>query len=208
MKYTDLTYNENWQEWKEIVLKQSKKDDLLFPQMMRWFNKGKILELGSGIGQLSRRAIEAGYDVTPSDYELKFVEHMQQNGLKAIQVDARSIENSTNGQQWSTIFSQGASPFVTRDFTVVADVYRSVYENLEPGGRLVLLIARSRQRARFSRIGEHEAIARDTGFSELARFRNQALPSSLYRLPGVSVVEAVGGKLWGNRDVAVYEKKS
>ena len=131
---------------------------------------------------------------------------MREQGLPAEKVDARSIESSTDNRQWATIFSQGASPFVTRDFDVVADVYRSVFKNLMPGGRLVLLIARSPQRDRFSRVGEHRTIAEEVGFKRLTVFRNQVLPSSFYRYPGAAIAEKMGGKLWGIRDTAVYEK--
>ncbi len=70
LKYEDLV--ENWQiSWQPLIQKQA------FPQ------KGKLLELGCGAGNLSIYFVQAGYDVTGVGIAPTGINWATQNAAKA-----------------------------------------------------------------------------------------------------------------------------
>lgn len=209
LKYSEhLKYDENWAEWFDIAAHQAPKDRVLFPRMTKWFVSNEpVLELGAGVGQLSLLAQSAGFTVHASDYEAAFVDVLESRDLAASQVDARAINDAFDADtRWATIFSQGASPFVTADLDIVESTYRSVFAALRPGGRLVLLIARTSDPERFSMVADHDDLIARVGFRELHRERNQVLKSSWYRIPGAAVIERLLAPHVGHRDLIVLER--
>lgn len=203
-----LNYDENWAEWFAIAEHQAPKDKVLFPRMTSWFIRSEpVLEIGAGVGQLSLLAQESGFTVHASDYEAAFVDVLKSRDLTASQVDARAISDAFEPDtRWATVFSQGASPFVTADLDIVESAYQSVFDALRPGGRFVLLVARTSDPGRFSKIGDHSELIGRIGFRELHRERNQALKSPWYRYPGSGLVERLLAPRAGHRDLIVLER--
>ena len=200
----NMRYYENWEEWISISRKQKTKDKLLFPRIVKKFKKGKILEIGAGVGQLSQYAKELGYQVDSTDYEPKFVEYMTRIGLNAMVVDATRIGEKLF-DKYDTIFTQGVSTLAGKDVEIIEATYKSIYDTLVPGGRFIFILARG-NKSRFSRLSEHKEIYKNVGFTELEVFRQQAFPSRLYGNKLIAWLESILGPLLGIQDIAVLEK--
>lgn len=82
--------------------------------------KGKILDVGAGIGSLALKLKEKGFDVTCIDRNTDFVEHMKKKGLNAFVCD----------------IEQAPLPFPEKHFDTV--IIAEVLEHLEnPGNGLL-----------------------------------------------------------------------
>jgi 2-polyprenyl-3-methyl-5-hydroxy-6-metoxy-1,4-benzoquinol methylase len=110
------------------------------------FCEGNILEIGSGIGNISSRFIDKGYQLTLSDIRKnycdflsqKFPEQAKQNSI--LNVDLVLPEFDTNYAtlfgKFDTVFALNVVEHIKNDSTAVANCYKL----LKPGGKLILLM--------------------------------------------------------------------
>lgn len=188
--------------WIDIATRQAPKDRLLIPRMLSLLNPGPVLELGSGTGHIAKIIESTGRQVIASDFAGFFVDYMQKSGLNALQIDATSILDAGRGS-FANIFSHSITPFVTDDEAVERETYRSSYEALVPGGKMVMLHAMAARSDLTRTMRFHAAICASTGFSDIALRRDQLLPTEAYlRAPKVSMaLENLLGAHLGSRFV-------
>jgi SAM-dependent methyltransferase len=203
----DITtqYDTALDTWIATARRQEAASGRLFLRLLPLLNVGPddpVLEVGAGVGQLTRIACEQGYSVTASDVVQSFLDYMKESGIPTMKIDARHIGEPNT---WAAIFTQGLSPIITRDLITVRETYESIHSALRPGGRFLLILPRGDQ-TRFSRASEHRGIYTDAGFTEVAAFRQQLLPAKFYRYRGVGLAESLGGRLRGVRDIRVLQK--
>ena len=194
--------------WLNIADRQAAKDRVIIPDLARHFVSGRVLELGSGVGQLTEMLIKLGWQVVASDYADFFIDHMRGRGLDAHKVDATDIDASGLGR-FENIFCQSITPFITHDFAVVRKAYESTYKTLAPGGRLVLIHGMEPRKDVPQAMRDHQRICAAAGFTEIQVFRNQMLPSKMYESPltGIaSLIERTFGKTLGQRFVLVASR--
>jgi SAM-dependent methyltransferase len=195
-------------KWEEITRRQFSKDKGFVAQLEREFVPGSVLEIGAGLGQLSRLLAERGWDVVCSDRETHFVRYMQGSGLLAFDADALDLSAATS-HMYHNVFTQGLSTLITRDVEVVRRTYTSVYNVLEPGGRFVFIFPNAYRGHRWSSFDHHKAVALSSGFSIVRAFRHQVFPSRAYRvLPDTIThcVETSIGRRFGIRWVITLQK--
>ncbi|MEO7124561.1 MAG: class I SAM-dependent methyltransferase [Nakamurella sp.] len=198
-------YDASLLSWIATAERQEAVGQVLFSRLLPLLGVGKhdpVLEIGSGVGQLTRIAREHGYSVTGSDVVPSFMDYMKESGIPCTTIDARTINISDT---WAGIFTQGLSPIITRDLKTVEATYRSIYSALRPGGRFLLILPRG-DKARFSRASEHRQIYGDVGFTQLAAFRQQMFPARIYRHKAAVIPELVAGRWFGVRDIRVLQK--
>ena len=190
------------QAWIDTAERQAPKDRLLIPRIARLFQPGPVLELGSAVGHLALLLRSLGHEVLASDYAPFFVEHMQQQGLKAVRIDATDIA-AAGLPAYPNIFAQSISPFITTDLEVVARAYRSVWNALTPGGHFVLIHAMAPRRDLVQTMLDHQRLARAAGFEIFEFRRDQLLPTKVYaRLPALAApLDAAFGARLGSRFV-------
>jgi tellurite methyltransferase len=101
--------------------------------------KGEILDLGSGLGNLSLEAGRRGYRVVAVDASPTAVEHInadaRREGLsvEAVQVN---IENWSIDRPYDTIVAIGLLMFFRREQAL--DLLRAIQEQVRPGGRAIV----------------------------------------------------------------------
>jgi SAM-dependent methyltransferase len=194
--------------WSAIAQRQAAKDRVLARAIVEQFVPGRVLELGGGSGDLAVLLRSLGVDIVTSDYHEFFVAHQRSLGLEAYRIDATNISAAGLGP-FANIFAQSITPFITEDFHVVLAAYRSAFDALQPGGRLVLIHAMDRWRDVPQVMARHASVANRAGFSIVRSFRQQVLPSSLYagvaRWPAL-VLERLFGGVLGARFVLVAQK--
>jgi SAM-dependent methyltransferase len=208
--YTTEEYSPDLlQTWLDIAQRQAAKDRILIPALARHFVAGRVLELGAGVGQLSKLLIGLGHKVVPSDYAGFFIDYMRKDGLEAHRVDATDIRAAGLGQ-FENIFCQGIPPFITSDYAIVKRTYASVLDALTPAGRLVQIHPEAW--AHVGRVmADHLRLCREAGFTQVKAFRNQLLPSTGYVAPFSLLArpaEALFGPSLGSRFVIVASRPS
>ncbi|MDX6562273.1 MAG: hypothetical protein QOD65_2087, partial [Gaiellales bacterium] len=107
------------------------------------------------------------------------------------------------------IFCQSITPLITSDVGVIARTYRSLYEALEPGGRLVEIHAQAARHELRATMLVHAEEARLAGLADVRVVRNQLLPSLAYRLPlrpVAAFAELLLGRLFGNRFILTAQR--
>lgn len=195
--------------WLDIAAHQQAKDQVLMPDLIRQFLPGSVLELGAGVGQLSKMLSAAGFQVVASDYAQFFVDHMRANGLQAHRVDATDIGAAGLGE-FDNVFCQSITPFITTDYDVVKAAYRSAFSSLRPGGRLIMIHAMVQRRALIeSEMTRHAGMAEEAGFVVSSVTRQQLLPSRAYRPPFTAVARSLERRFapkLGNRFVLVASR--
>ena len=101
--------------------------------------KGEILDLGSGLGNLSLEAGRRGHRVVAVDASPTAVEHInadaRREGLsvEAVQVN---IENRSIDRPYDTIVAIGLLMFFRREQAL--DLLRAIQEHVRPGGRAIV----------------------------------------------------------------------
>ncbi len=192
-------------QWSAISARQRDKDQLLIPRLARHLRPGRVLELGSGTGDMALLLRSLGFDVVASDFHMFFVEHQRSRGLQAHQVDATDIAAAGLGR-FANVFAHSITPLISHDEDITRRTYRSVYDTLEDGGVFLMVHGMEPWRRVGWAMRRHEAMARDAGFSSLQLFRNQLLPSPAYRMPlrpVTAVLESLLGTSLGSRFILV-----
>ena len=193
--------------WLAIAARQAPKDRILIPRIARLLGPGVVLELGSGPGHIARLLEATGRQVIASDYAEFFVEHMNEQGLRAMRIDATDISAAELGPL-PNIFCQSITPFITDDEGVIRQAYRSAFQALQPGGRLVLVHAMAMRPALRDVMRKHARLSSEAGFSLIEIRRDQLLPTAAYRIaPALARgLEAAFGSRWGSRFVLSASK--
>ncbi len=196
--------------WSAIAQRQAPKDQVLVPRMAREFVPGRVLELGGGVGQIALLLRTLGHDVTGSDYHAFFVAHQRGRGIDAHVVDATDIAAAGVGR-FANVFAHSITPFITHDAAVLEATYRSAFEALLPGGRLVMLHAMEPWRAVGAARRSHERLARAAGFEAVSTRRDQLLPTRCYAPPWRAwavLLERLFASAWGSRFLLVATRPS
>ena len=101
--------------------------------------KGTVLDLGSGLGNLSLEAGRRGHDVVAVDASLAAVSRInvdaQREGL-SVQAIQANITSWSIGQTYDTIVAIGLLMFFRREEAL--DLLRAVQDHVNPGGRAVV----------------------------------------------------------------------
>ncbi|MCX8053342.1 MAG: class I SAM-dependent methyltransferase [Armatimonadetes bacterium] len=184
------------------------KDRLFVRLITRYLRDGQTLEIGAGVGQLSRLLTDMGFDVIATDIQPWMVDYMRSIGLNAQIVDCLRIVETLN-RQFVNILAQGPSPFITSNLNTVADAYRAVYAALDHGGRFIFILPVFRDLQQFSSMADHWTIIKKSGFVPVTWFRHQILPSPYYRHMPQSIhnlLERSLGSIFGTRHVVVLER--
>jgi 2-polyprenyl-3-methyl-5-hydroxy-6-metoxy-1,4-benzoquinol methylase len=105
--------------------------------------KGKILEIGSGIGNISKFFTEANADITLSDIRPAYCDVLRSNfptAADVIQLDLThpdfETEYSTHLNRYDSVFALNVVEHIKDDKLAVHNCYRL----LKNGGRLVILV--------------------------------------------------------------------
>ena len=190
--------------------RQRPKDERFVKQVLPWLRSGRVLEIGAGCAQLSELLAQHGVDVMASDIEPFFVDYQKQIGLESLQVNAMDIVSDV-GKTFDNIITQGVSTLVTKDLDMVRTTYASVWNALNPAGRLIFIFPNAYQRPGkpWSTIDDHWPLIEEAGFDVVKRFRHQLFPSQWYHHLSPLVtqpLEKTIGQRWGMRNIFVLEK--
>ena len=101
--------------------------------------KGTVLDLGSGLGNLSLEAGRRGHDVVAVDASLAAVSRInvdaQREGLSVHAIQA-NITRWSIGQTYDTIVAIGLLMFFRREEAL--ELLRAIQDHVNPGGRAVI----------------------------------------------------------------------
>src|SRR6476661_3516764 len=122
-------------------------------QFNRWmyetikpYLKGKVLEIGSGIGNISKFVLEDGFTLTLSDYDSGYCQQLQKDfGHFANVEDIVSIDlqHQTFYEKYSTFKEQFDTVFLLNVLEHLADGEKAVAYCrylLKPSGNLIILV--------------------------------------------------------------------
>lgn len=188
--------------------RQDAKDRLFLQRVRGLLRPGTVLELGAGVGQLSRLLNSMGFDVTASDIHPHLVAFMRAQGLRAEVVDARKIDHVLPGP-FDNVLTCGLHTLLTKNLEGAVETYRSAFRVLREGGRFTIILGNAHHTPRWCTVKDHLPIIASAGFRIVTRFRDQALPSTWYaRLPCfmLHAIDATAGRLLGVRNILVLER--
>lgn len=108
--------------------------------------KGKILEIGSGIGNISAYCIENGYDFTASDLRIEYCDYLKNkfdsyenfNGVYQIDIADKDFD-----KKYAEILGKFDTVFALNIIEHVADddlAIKNCFKLLKTGGTLVILV--------------------------------------------------------------------
>ena len=106
----------------------------------------RILEIGSGIGNISRLFLEKGYEITLSDVRSHYCQHLQRTfhsfknlgGVVNLDLVHPQFgkEYALHLQQYDTVFALNVIEHIEDDTLAI----RNAHQLLKPGGKLVILV--------------------------------------------------------------------
>ena len=194
----------------KLCERQRAKDEQLIDEVVPYLRSGASLEIGAGCGQISEILASHGISIVASDIEDFFLEYHEQRGLKSARVDAMNIVKST-GERYNNIVTQGVTTLVTNKLEWVRATYQSIWDALEPSGRLIFVFPNAYPSSRqpWSTIADHQPIIESIGFEFVTKFRHQLFPASFYRRISPMLTkgfERTLGRRLGVRHVLVLER--
>lgn len=106
--------------------------------------QGAILEIGSGIGNISDYFIQAGAQISLSDTEPEYCEYLKEkyaltpnvNGIYSIELGKKKTEHHSHLAKYDTVFSLNVIEHIANDYQAL----ESIYSFLKPGGKVVILV--------------------------------------------------------------------
>lgn len=114
-------------------------------ETIRPFLNGEILEIGSGIGNISKHVIQSGFSITLSDYNVQYLEHLKSNfsqfpNVKDIlSIDLQHPDFATFyyalKEKFDTVFLLNVIEHLEADLAAVINCKYM----MKPGGNLVIL---------------------------------------------------------------------
>lgn len=96
--------------------------------------RGHVLDIGAGAGVHSLALQDRGHQVSAIDVSAGAVTYMQQNGIKAQQIDFYNLKNEA---KYDTILSLMNGMGLAKNLDNLSNFLKKVYELLAPGGRFV-----------------------------------------------------------------------
>ncbi|WFR63911.1 class I SAM-dependent methyltransferase [Paenibacillus amylolyticus] len=103
--------------------------------------KGRILEVMSGSGRMLIPLLEAGLKVDGLDYSTNMIDSCRsrctERGLPMPELFVANLEKLDLPYRYETIIIPGGSLLLIQDREASIDALRSLYQHLQPGGRLV-----------------------------------------------------------------------
>lgn len=96
--------------------------------------RGHVLDIGAGAGVHSLALQDRGHQVSAIDVSAGAVAYMQQNGIKAQQIDFYNLKNEG---KYDTILSLMNGMGLAKNLDNLSNFLKKVYELLAPGGRFV-----------------------------------------------------------------------
>lgn len=128
------------------VISEADKFNFWMYQTIRPFCKGKILEIGSGIGNISQFFLKENVDITLSDFDSsyfpllksKFKEHQNLNGIHRIDFSVKNPEELYPKLigQFDTVFALNVVEHIEDHEQAMINAYKF----LKPGGNVVILV--------------------------------------------------------------------
>ncbi|HEX6333628.1 MAG TPA: class I SAM-dependent methyltransferase [Flavisolibacter sp.] len=128
----------------EIISKASRLNKWMY-DTIRPFIKGEVLEVGSGIGNISQYLVRAGYSITLSDYNPEYRRKLEpvmapyKNVREIISIDLQEDQYELKYQQYrekfDTVFLLNVIEHINDDMKAV-EICRFL---LKPGGHLIVL---------------------------------------------------------------------
>lgn len=120
-------------------------NDWTFETIQPWCS-GKILEIGSGIGNISKRLVEKNYDITLSDIRSIYREYLaqefphisEQKKILSLDLIHPNFENvyASSLQSFDTVFALNVVEHIENDSQAIANCSKL----LKPGGTLIILV--------------------------------------------------------------------
>lgn len=116
-------------------------------ESVRPYCSGRILEIGSGIGNISGRFIEAGYDISLSDIRANYRKHLQEqygntttHRRQVLDLDLVHPDFDTHYhdllETFDTVFALNVVEHIENDSLAIANCNKL----LKPGGTLIILV--------------------------------------------------------------------
>ena len=194
---------EGW-ETLDAIAEADKFNEWMY-QTIRPYCSGKILEIGSGIGNISRFFIESGANIILSDIRPSYCEVLKKKfpAAKAvIELDLTNPSFETNYKQhlgsYDSVFALNVVEHIKDDALAI----RNCYKLLKAGGNLVILVpAYAKLYNRFDRELEHFRRYTAKGLNEiLTREKFEIRHSQYFNFMGIPGWY-VSGKLQKNKTI-------
>src|SRR4029078_10792589 len=132
---------EGW-ETLDVIAEADKFNEWMY-QTIRPFCSGKILEIGSGIGNISQFFVDANADITLSDIRIAYCNELKKKFPEArdvLQLDLThptfDTEYSAHLQQYDTVFALNVVEHIGDDALAIHNCYKLLKE----GGKLIILV--------------------------------------------------------------------
>jgi SAM-dependent methyltransferase len=125
----------------EAISEAEKLNDWMY-QTIRPFCKGKILEIGSGIGNISEFFIKNFHDITLSDLRENYRDILKQKFFESniieLNLVAPDFKNKYQDQigQYDTVFALNVIEHIKDDMLSI----ENCYSLLKPGGNIIILV--------------------------------------------------------------------
>ena len=129
----------------EAVGRAHKFNRWMYQQVQPWMG-GKILEIGSGIGNLSEFFLDDGADITLSDIRKHYCDELKRrfSGHKSLkEVVVLDLVHPDFDQQYASYFNTYDSAFALNVVEHIEDdtlAMQNLYKLLKPGGRVLILV--------------------------------------------------------------------
>lgn len=132
---------EGW-ETLDVIAAADKFNEWMY-QTIKPYTKGKILEIGSGIGNISEFFTEAGSDITLSDIRSNYCEVLQKKFTKAKEVIQLNLVHPGFDEQYNQYLNKFDSIFalnVVEHIKEDALAIKNCRKLLQTGGKLIILV--------------------------------------------------------------------
>jgi SAM-dependent methyltransferase len=128
-----------------VISKADRLNQWMFSSIENYCN-GEILEIGSGIGNISRYFLDNNYNIFLSDIDAHYCSLLQANfnsypNLKGIQL--LDLANPNFDQSYSHLLNKFNTVFALNVLEHIEDHYKAIqnaYKLLQPGGTLIILV--------------------------------------------------------------------
>jgi SAM-dependent methyltransferase len=132
---------EGW-ETLDVIAEADKFNEWMY-QTIRPFCSGKILEIGSGIGNISQFFVDANADITLSDIRVAYCNELKKKFPAArdvLQLDLThptfDAEYAAHLQQYDSVFALNVVEHIGDDALAI----RNCHKLLKEGGKLIILV--------------------------------------------------------------------
>jgi SAM-dependent methyltransferase len=182
----------------EVIAEAHKFNQWMF-ETIRPYCRGNILELGSGIGNISRFFIQNHYSITLSDADTFYVDYLKRkfNGPKIVSVDLVHKNFRDNYehlfQAFDTVFLLNVLEHIQNDTQAIGNCGQF----LKPGGTMIVLVpAYASLFSKIDRDLDHYRRYTSKSLSQLAPEKNFVVRKVFY-FNAMGILAWMYGKLFG-----------